>query len=151
MSAELSDGAQAEIGGINGGHVDMQINAVEQGPGNPGLIRVGALGRLAAGLGRIVEMAATARVHGGDELNACRIGDVRISPGDGGAAGFQRLAESLQGAALEFRQFIEKQHAHMRQRHLAGFDAVAAADQRRCRRRMVGVPERPFRRQAAAL
>ena len=47
-----------------------------------------------------------------------------------GFAGFQRLAQTVQHRAGKFRQLIQKQHAQMRQRYLARFDAHAAADHR---------------------
>jgi len=151
VGGRLGGRRQVQVGGIDGGHVHMQVDAVEQGTGNPGLVSVCAFGRLRTGFGRIVEMAAAARVHGGDELDARRVGDVGVDARNGGAPGFQRLAHGLQRATLEFRQFVQEQHAEMGQRHFAGSGPVAAADQRRRRRRMVRVAERAFRRQAAVL
>ena len=83
-------------------------------------LSVCAFGRLRTGFGRIVEMAATARVHGGDEWDARRVGDVGVDARNGGAPGFQRLVQGLQRATLEFRQFVQEQHAEMGQRHFAG-------------------------------
>jgi len=41
---------------------------------------------------------------------------VGVGAGDHGAAGFDRLAQSLERRALEFRQLIQKQDAQMRER-----------------------------------
>ncbi len=51
---------QRQVGGGDRRHVDMQVDAVEQRPGNLRLVLDGAFGRPAAGLGRVVEIAATA-------------------------------------------------------------------------------------------
>ena len=47
------------------------------------------------------------------------------------AARLQRLAQGFQRAALEFRQFIEKQNAVMGERNFARLRPHAAADQSR--------------------
>lgn len=70
--------------------------------------------------------------------------------GDGGLPGFQRLAQSLQRGAGEFRHFVHEQHAAMRERHFAGPGTVAAAADRRHARRMVGRAEGRTRDQPAA-
>jgi RecJ-like exonuclease len=41
----------------------------------------------------------------------------------------ERLAQHLQDVAAELRQFIQKEHAVVRRRHLARQRHVAAADQ----------------------
>jgi hypothetical protein len=48
---------------------------------------------------------------------------------DRDAAGFQRLAQDFEHAALELGQFVEEQHAVMGQRDFAGAWIAAAADQ----------------------
>ncbi len=73
-----------------------------------------------------------------------------VGAGDADPAGFERLAQRLQRGAAEFRQFVEKQHALMRQADLAGPGAQAAADQGRQRGGMVRVAERPLAQQPAA-
>ena len=66
-----------------------------------------------------------------------------IGPGDHGAAGLDRLAQGIQDAALEFRQFIEEQHAAMGEADLAGLCPHAAADQCGLAGRMMRVAEGP--------
>ena len=90
-------------------------------------------------------MAAAARVHRRDELDPRREGHVRVGAGDADVAGLQRLAERIQHRALELGEFVEEQHAEVREADLAGPDAEPAADQRRHRRAMVRRAERPLR------
>ena len=96
-------------------------------------------------------MAAAAWVHGRDQLEPRRIGDVRLGARDGDPAGLQRLAQRLEDRAAEFRQLVEEQHAQMRERDLAGPRLAAAADHRRGRGRVVRAAERPPARQPAAV
>ncbi len=79
-----------------------------------------------AGLAR---HAAFARIHRGDELEAGRIGDVIIGAGHLRLARLQRLAQGLEDARLEFRQFVEEQDAMVAERNLAGPRLQPAADQ----------------------
>ncbi len=101
------------------GHFDMQVDAVEQrarkcAPGS----RRAHLGARAAGLRRIAEIAAAAGVHRRHQLEARRIAHMGIGARHHRFAGFDRLAQRIQHAALEFRQLVEKQHAQMRERRL---------------------------------
>ncbi|MNT50589.1 hypothetical protein D3C72_1875150 [compost metagenome] len=76
------------------------------------------------------EVAARAGVHRRDELEAGGEVGVAGGAGDGDAAGFQRLAQDFQHSAVELRQFVEEQHAVVRQRDLARARVAAAADHR---------------------
>ena len=62
-----------------------------------------------------------------------------------------RLAERIQHPRIEFRQFVEKQHALVRQRNLARPGAGAAAGQRGHAGGMVRCAERPAVGQRAVL
>ena len=53
-------------------------------------------------------MAAAARVHRGDQLDARGECDMRIGPRHIDLAGFERLAQRIEHGALEFREFVEK-------------------------------------------
>jgi hypothetical protein len=66
-------------------------------------------------------------------------------------AGLQRLTQRIQRLRRIFRQFIQKQHAIVRQRHLARLGPVAAAGQGRHRGRVMWRPERPLARQPTSL
>ena len=72
-----------------------------------------------------------------------------IGAGHRDLAVLQRLAQRIQHARIELRQFVEEQHALMRQRDLAGLGAHAAAGQRRHAGGMMRRAERPPRGQRA--
>jgi len=61
----------------------------------------------------------------------------------------QGLAQRIQHPGIELRQFVEKQHALMRERDFARLGARAAAGQRSHAGGMMGAAERPPRRQRA--
>jgi hypothetical protein len=128
----------------------MQIDAIEQWPGELALV----IGRTARGAGAgeagISQMPAAARVHRGDQLYARRIGDVGCGARHLHLAGFQRLSQRIEHAALEFGQFIEEQHAQMREGDFARPGLGAAADQRRHRGAVVRAAERTGALQLAA-
>ena len=112
-------------------------------------LRHAALVRLpAAGEARLGRLAAAARVHGGDELEARRIGDAVVGAGDHDLAGLERLAQRIERLRLELGQLVEEQHAVMGERDLARPGVEAAADQRRHRGRVVRRAERPAVRRA---
>ena len=129
----------------------MQIDAVEERTGDLGLIIGGAARGAAAGERGIAQMPAAARVHRRDQLYPRRKGHVGVGAGDADAAGLQRLAERIEHRPLEFGQFVEEQHAEMREADLAGAHAQAAADQRRHRRAVVRRAERPAAADPAAV
>ena len=76
-------------------------------------------------------MPATAWIHRRDQLHARGVSHVMIGARHNGAARFQRLAQGFERAALEFRQFVEKQDTVMGERYFAGLGLHAAADQSR--------------------
>ena len=123
----------------------MQVDAVEQRAGNPRLIIGGAarIGAAAAGKAGLVGAAAAARIHRRDQHEARRIGDAVIGARDRDFAGFQRLAQRVERLRLEFRQFVEEQHAVMGERNFARPRTQAAADQSRHAGRMMRRAERP--------
>jgi len=86
---------------------------------------------------------AAARVHRCDELDPRGEADMRIGPRDIDFARLQRLPQAVENRALEFGQFVEKQHAQMREADLSGPHFEPAAGQRRHARRMVRRTERP--------
>ena len=77
--------------------------------------------------GRIVEITATARIHGGDKLEAGGIAHAVIGAGNDRLAVLQRLAQGIEHLWRELGQFVEKQHAVMGKRHFAGTGAQATA------------------------
>ena len=125
-------------------HFDMQVDAVEQRPGNARLVIGAAFGRARTGLRRIAEITAAAGVHRRHQLKARRIAHMGVGARHHRFAGLDRLAQTVQHAALEFRQLVQEQHAQMRQRDFARLHFQPAADQRRHRGGMMRIAERPL-------
>lgn len=130
-------GWQDEIGGGDGVDVYVQVDPVEQWPRYLRLIIRCTARRAGAGQSGVAQMAAAAGVHRGDKLNAGGERDVRVGAGDADSAGFERLAQRIEDSALKFGEFVKEQHAQMREADFAGFDAQAAADERRHRGAMM--------------
>ena len=100
------------------------------GPGDPGSIARDLVGRAAALARVMAEVAAGARVHRGDELEARgKVGLARRAR-DGDAARLERLAQHFEHVAAELRQLVEEEHAVVRERDLAGTRRRAAAHER---------------------
>ena len=87
-------------------------------------------------------MAATTRVHRRHQLEARRIADVGVGARDHHLAGFQRLSQAVQRLGAKLRQFVQKQHAVVRQADLAGLGLVTAARKRGHAGGMVRATER---------
>src|SRR5690606_22363908 len=128
---------------------DLQVYAVEKGPGYASLIIGGAARSPLAGLAR-TSAAAAARVHGSHELDARGISDPVIGARDHRLSGLERLAQRVEHLRRELRQLVEEQHAEMRQRDLTGLRPRAAADEGCHARRMMRGPERPLHSELAA-
>ena len=60
-------------------------------------------------------MAAAAGIHCRNQHETRRIGHPVIGPGDRDLTVLERLAERIQNARIELRQFVEEQHALMRE------------------------------------
>jgi hypothetical protein len=78
LAAAFRRRRQDEVGGGDSRHLDMQVDAVEQRTGQAALIFGGAarIRPAFAGKAGIAGTAAAAGVHGGDQHEARRIGDV---------------------------------------------------------------------------
>src|SRR3546814_10329770 len=96
-------------------------------------------------------MAAAARVHRRDELDARGEGDVGVGARDADLARLERLAQRIEHPALEFGKLIQEQHAEMRETDLARPHTQPAADERGHRGRMMGAAERAGADAAATL
>ena len=112
---------QDQVGGGDGRHINVQVDAVKQRARQPRLIVGGAALIAAAFAGeiRFARASAAARVHGGDQHETGRVGDAPIGAGDRDFAGLQRLAKRVEHAGFELRQLVEKQDAVMGERYLA--------------------------------
>ena len=120
--------AQQQLGWQRG-HLDVEIDAVEQRSAELALVARHLVGRAAAGTCAGAEKAAGAGIHRGDQLEARgKLGPPRGAR-DGDGSGLERLAQCLQRGAWKFGQFVEEQHAVVRQRNLAGSRRRATADQ----------------------
>ena len=126
---------------------DMQVDPVQQRAAELALVARDLVGRAAAGAQIRAQIAARARVHRGDELKARRKLGAVGGAGNRDVAGLQRLAQRFERGARKLGQFVEKQHAAVRQRDFAGARRRAAADQRHRAggvMRRAGRPHRPL-------
>ena len=113
----------------NARDLDLQIDAVEQRPGEfADVLRHCSVVAAAFGAARSA-IAARARIHRGDELKARR-----IRKRSGGARDRDAMPSSngwrmhLDRAARELGEFVEEKHAVMRERDFARLRECAAAD-----------------------
>ena len=74
-----------------------------------------------------------------------------IGARDRDLAGFEWLAHGVEHARFEFGKFVEKKHAMMGERDLAGLGAQSAADQRWHVGRMMRAAERALLGERTAL
>ena len=123
--------------------MDVQIDAVQKGPGNLTDIAADFPGRTGTDfVGAII--AAAAGIHGGDEHAARRIGKGRVDPGNVDLAIFQGLAHDLQDRAGKLGQLVQKEDAVVGQRHFTGLGDRTAADEAVRRNGVVRAAEGPF-------
>src|SRR5438477_12002965 len=108
----------------------MQIDPVEQRPGDPAAIPQYLVRRAATTPRVMPQISALARIHRGDELEARR--EIRLvrRTRDRDAARFERLAQHLEHRAVELRQLVEEEDAMVRERDLPRPRRRAAADER---------------------
>lgn len=141
-------GALAFVGrsedvGMDRGHFHLDIDAVQQRAGDAVLVTQADVCRAAAGHALVAVVAARAGIHGGDQLEVGGEVGMPCRARDGDVAGFHRLAQHVQHAAVELGQLVEEQHAAMGQRDLAGARHAAAAHQRRAGGGVVRGAKRP--------
>lgn len=88
-----------QVGSGQGGHVDVQIDAIEQRAAEPALVARHLIGRAAARPWRAAQHRAQVttrtRVHGRHQLEARREIRPPRGPRDGDVSGFQRLAQGF--------------------------------------------------------
>jgi hypothetical protein len=77
------------------------------------------------------EIAARTRIDRADDERPRRKPGARSGTGDAHFAVLERLAERLERRAAKFGKLVEKEHAVVRETHLAGAGHVAAADEAR--------------------
>ena len=127
----LAGGGRLEVGDGQRGHFEEQVDAIEQRPGELAAVAGDLVGRASAAPVRVAVVAAGAGVHRRDELEAGREFGPAGGAGDGDVAGFEGLAQGFEHAAVEFGEFVEEQHAVVRQADFAWARGAATAHQRR--------------------
>ena len=124
-------------------HLDVHVDAVQQGAGNAAHVALHLAFRAGAAAGGVAVPPTAAGVHGAHQHEPAGQGQGPGYPGDGHHPILQRLAQSLQGGFVELRQLIQKEDAVVGQGDLPGPGHGAAAGQGHGRGRMVGAAEGP--------
>ena len=98
---------------LNRSHV--QVNPVQQRATQLALVAADLVRRAATGPCGAAQITAGAGVHGRDQLKAGREFSPTRGAGDGDAARLQRFAQGFERCTRKLGQFVQKQHAVMRQ------------------------------------
>ena len=106
----------------------MDVDAVQQGSGNPGPVAL-HLGRCTGIPGGDRKEPAGTGIHGRHQHEAGGIGQGGGGPGDGHPPVFQGLAQHFQDILPKFGQLVQEEHAVVGQADFAGPGDMAAADQ----------------------
>ncbi len=104
----------------DGGDVDVQVDAVQDGAGDAAPVAKQLLVPAQAGAAGVAQEAARARVHGGDQLELGRVVDGAARPGEDHVPLLERLAQGLEDVAPELGQLVEEEHAAVGERDLSG-------------------------------
>ena len=110
----------------HGGDFDLQVDTVEQRAGQATAIAQHGVRRAAATAGSMPQVAARAGIHGGDQLKAGRKLGLARRTRNADDSRFHGLAQDIEDPALEFGDFIEKQHTAVCQRDFSRARHVAA-------------------------
>ena len=125
--ARLARGGAGQLLVLHPRHVDEEVEAVEQRPGDAPLVardrRLGAGARPTA----VAVVAAGARVHRRDEQDPRGERHRAAHARDRDRAGLERLTQSLECRWRELRELVEEEHAAVCERDLAGPDRAPAA------------------------
>ena len=107
----LAVAGAGEFAHAHGGHVDVQVDAVEQRAADAVEIFLDGDRRAGAVAGVVVEVAAGAGVHRADEQELR--GELQAGGGarDGDGSVFERLAQDFERGAGKLGHFVEKEHA----------------------------------------
>ena len=95
-------------------------------------------------LGRMVVIAARARIHAGYEHERTRISDRILGSRDIDNAVLEWLSQYLENRSLEFRKFITKEDPIVGQTYLARLRVLSASYQSDLRYGVVRTTERAF-------
>jgi hypothetical protein len=97
----------------------MQVDAIGERPGQARPIPHDVGGRADAGMGGIARMTARARIHRRGEREARREAQRGLRAGDRDGTVFHGLTQRLEHPARKFQELVQKEHAMVRQAHLA--------------------------------
>lgn len=89
-------------------HLDMQVDAVEQGAGQAAAVAADLFHGAAATTAGIAQVAAGAGVHGGDQLEAGGKGHLARGTGDDDMARLQWFAQNLQHLTIKFGHYLSR-------------------------------------------
>lgn len=116
----LAAAARTQFRVIDPRNFELQINAIEQRPGDSRSIAIHLIGRTAAAPVGIAGVPARARVHRGNQLKAGRkVGLARRSR-NRDVTGLDRFSQHFEDAPVVLGKLIQKQDAVMGKRHFAG-------------------------------
>jgi len=119
----------------------VHVDGIEQRTGDARAVLAHLVRRAAIASKRIPKKSAGTGIHCGDQLKAGWKFRLARRPRDRNGAGLERFAQDFEDAPVEFRQFVEEQHAMVRERYFARA-RVTAADQGHRRSGMMRRPER---------
>ena len=143
-------GHLGELGERDGGDLDVQVDAVEQGAGDATEVLLDLGRRAGAGAAGIRPVSAGTGIHGGDEDEVGGESRAAEGPADGHLAFLERLAQDLERLAIELGHLVEEEDALVGQADLARLGRAAAADQAGVADGVVRGAERPHGHQRLA-
>lgn len=125
-------GGFAGLGGTQffdaeGGCLDVNIDAVEEGAADAGSVALDLGEGAAAGVGGVAGITTGAGVHGADEHESGGEGDFGGAAGNGDLSVFEGLAQNFEGIAAEFGEFVEEEDALMGEGDFSGTREGSAA------------------------
>jgi len=109
LGGRLAVGGAGQLVGGEPLHLDVEVDTVEQRPGEPAGVAVQVVQAAAAGEPAVPQMPAGAGVGRGDQGEAGREADRGHGPRDRDLALLERLAERLAGGPGELRQLVQEQ------------------------------------------
>jgi hypothetical protein len=107
LGGRLGVGGADQLLGGEPVDLDVEVDAVEQRPGQPAGVAVQVIEAAAAGEAAVPQVPAGAGVRRGDQGEAGREADGGHGPRDRDLALLERLAQRLAGGPGELRQLVE--------------------------------------------
>lgn len=118
LVARRTIGPALQVASLDAVDPDLQVDAIDQRPGEPGAIAADEVGIAGASIGAVCTVSTRAGVQGGHQHEARRKTHMAPCSGQRDPPVFEGLAQNFQGLAAEFRHLVEKQHPTVSQRHL---------------------------------